>query len=78
MTELERQLAAALRSLSEQYGREQRNAAGRIDGLRRQAETLRKHVEQLQQHVNGLAADYGELAADYRRIANALGGRWRR
>ena len=61
MTELERQLSEALKSLSAQYEREQRSDAGRIAGLSRQVTTLQQ-VEQLQGHVNDLAAEYGRLA----------------
>ena len=47
MTELEKHLSEALQSLSAQYGREQRSAAGRIAGLSGQVTTLRERVEQL-------------------------------
>ena len=56
MTELERQLAAALKALSEQYEREQQRLAGQVEGLAEQ-------VEQLQGHVEALAADYRRIAA---------------
>ena len=60
MTELERQLAGALRALSEQYEREQRRQAGRI-------ETLREQVQALEGQVRALAGDYRQLAALLRR-----------
>ena len=70
--EIEKRLSEALQSLSAQYEREQRSAAGRIAGLSGQVTTLREQVEQLEGHVNDLATDYSQLAKDYRRIANAL------
>ena len=73
MTELEKRLSEALRSLSAQYEQEQKSAGERIAGLSGQVTSLREQVEQLQGHVNDLGDDYAQLAADYRRIANALG-----
>lgn len=72
MTELEKHLSEALRSLSAQYEQEQRRSAGQIAGLSGQVTSLREQVEQLQGHVNDLGEDYARLAADYRQIANAL------
>ena len=72
MTELEKHLSGALRSLAEQYEREQKRSARRVSDLSGQVATLRGQVEQLQRHVTYLAADYGKLAGDYRRIADAL------
>ena len=60
MTGLERQLAEALRALSEQYEREQQRQAGRI-------ETLREQVQALEGQVRALAGDYRQLAALLRR-----------
>ena len=59
MTELERHLTKALRELSAQYGREQKQQAGRV-------EDLRKQVEQLARQVRLLAQDYRELAGTLR------------
>ena len=59
MTELERQLTAALRKLSVQYETEQRRHAVQVEALRRQ-------IEQLAGHVTGLDADYKTIAATLR------------
>jgi len=60
VTELERQLAGALQALSEQYEREQKRQAERI-------ETLLRQVRALEGQVQALAADYRRLAALLRR-----------
>ena len=59
MTELERQLTAALRKLSAQYETEQRRHTEQVEALRRQ-------IEQLSGHVTGLDADYKTIAATLR------------
>ena len=56
MTELERQLTAALEKLSAQYAQEQQRQTAQV-------ETLRQQVEQLAGHVTRLDADYRTLAA---------------
>ena len=80
MTELERQLTAALRKLSAQYETEQRRHTEQVEALQRQAgalqrqveqqaaqsETLRRQIEQLSGHVTGLDADYKTIAATLR------------
>ena len=70
MTELERQLTAALRKLSAQYETEQRRHAVQVEALQlrveqqaAQSETLRRQIEQLSGHVTGLDADYKTIAA---------------
>ena len=45
MSELERQLTAALKRLSEQYETEQRRHSGQVDVLRQHIEALRGRVE---------------------------------
>lgn len=60
MTELERRLVEALRSLSEQYEREQRRQA-------RQTQTLLLQLQGLERQVADLAADYKRLARLLRR-----------
>ena len=47
MTELERQLTTALRRLSEQYAREQRQQTERVEALQRRVKTSRLQIEQL-------------------------------
>ena len=59
MTELERQLTAALRKLSAQYETEQRRHT-------EQVEALQQRVEQLSGQVTGLDADYKTIAATLR------------
>ena len=73
MTELERQLTAALRKLSAQYETEQRRRTEQVEALQQrveqqaaQSETLRRQIEQLTGHVTGLDADYKTIAATLR------------
>ena len=63
MTELERQLAAALERLSAQYEMEQRRHSEQVAALRQQVERLSGQVTR--------------LAADYRTLAERSRGRWR-
>ena len=73
MTELERQLTAALRKLSVQYETEQRRHTEQVEALQQrveqqaaQSETLRRQIEQLSGHVTGLDTDYKTIAATLR------------
>ena len=73
MTELERQLTAALRKLSAQYETQQRRHTEQVEALQlrveqqaAQSETLRRQIEQLSGHVTGLDADYKTIAATLR------------
>ena len=73
MTELERQLTAALRKLSAQYETAQRRHNEQVEALQlrveqqaAQSETLRRQIEQLSGHVTGLDADYKTIAATLR------------
>ena len=73
MTELERQLTAALRKLSAQYETEQQRHTEQVGALQQrveqqaaQSETLRRQIEQLTGHVTGLDADYKTIAATLR------------
>ena len=73
MTELERQLTAALRKLSVQYETQQRRHTEQVEALQQrveqqaaQSETLRRQIEQLSGHVTGLDADYKTIAATLR------------
>ena len=82
MTELERQLATALKRLSAQFGteqqqhaEEQRRRSEQIDALQNSVErqsaenaTLRQRIEQLDGLVTGLAQDYEELAETLREL----------
>ena len=62
MTELERQLTAALRKLSAQYETEQRRH--------------NEQVEALQQRIELLAGQVTRLAVDYKALAATLRARW--
>ena len=80
MTELERQLTAALRKLSAQYETEQRQHSEqqqrhneqvevlqqRVEQQAAESRTLRQRIEQLSGHVTGLDADYKTIAATLR------------
>ena len=73
MTELERQLMTALRTLSAQYETEQQRHSGQVEALQQrveqqaaQSETLRRRIEQLSGQVTCLDADYRTLAATLR------------
>ena len=73
MTELKRQLTAALRKLSAQYETEQQRHTEQVEALQlrveqqaAQSETLRRRIEQLSGHVTGLDADYKTIAATLR------------
>ena len=70
MTELERQLAEALRTLSAQFETEQRQHCGQVEALQQQVEILRQQVERLAGHVTTLT----EHCAD---LAEKLLARWR-
>ena len=62
MTELERQLTAALERLSAQYETEQRLHSERVEALRQQIERL--------------SGQMTRLARDYRTLAGTLRGLW--
>ena len=76
MTELERQLVTALRTLSAQFRTERREHAEQVEALRRlierqdaESEILRRQFERLDRLTTRLAQDYATLAATLR-------GRW--
>ena len=75
MTELERQLAAALERLSEQSERERQRHAEQIEALTQRIErqdaesaTLRRQFERLDGLVTGLAQGYETLAETLREL----------
>ncbi|WP_420617541.1 hypothetical protein [Candidatus Palauibacter sp.] len=51
MSELERQLTEALKTLSVQYERAQRRHSGQIEALQEYVGVLREYVEALRQHA---------------------------
>ncbi len=70
MTDLERQLTAALEGLSAQYEMEQRRHSGQIEALRQQVEALQRQVERLSAQVTDLTGYSGTYDA-------GRGSRWR-
>ena len=66
MTEIERELTAALRALSAQYEREQKQQAERTGALQEQVESLQQQVERLEAAVTGLTGQYETLARTLR------------
>ena len=63
MTDLERQLTAALEGLSAQYETEQRRHSGQIEALRQQVEALQRQVERLSAQVTDLTGYSGTYGA---------------
>ena len=90
MTELEKQLAAALETLSAQSARERQRDAEQIEALQLQAEQQSERTAALEQQVGQQAGDNAtlrrqferldgqitHLAQDYRTLAATLRGRW--
>ena len=83
MTELERQLTAALRKLSAQYETEQRRHTEQVEALQlrveqqaAQSETLQQRVETSRRQIEQLAGQVTRLGADYRMLAATLRGPW--
>jgi len=63
VTDLERQLTAALERLSAQYETEQRRQSGQIEALRQQVEALQRQVERLSARVTNLTGYSGTYGA---------------
>ena len=90
MTELEKQLAAALETLSAQSARERQRDAEQIEALQLQAEQQAERTAALEQQVEQQAGDNAtlrrqferldgqmtRLAQDYRTLATTLRGPW--
>ena len=90
MTELERQLTAALEKLSGQFETEQRRHSGQVEALRQRFEqqaaenrTLRQLVvrqaaesDTLRQRIAQLSGQLRCLDLDYRTLAETLRGPW--
>ncbi len=70
MTDLERQLTAALEKLSGQYEAEQRRHSEHVEALRQQVEALQRQVERLSGRVTDLTRYSGTYGA-------GPGGGWR-
>ena len=69
MTELERQLMAALERLSAQYALEQQRQTERVEALEQRIEVCRRQAEHF-------AGQVMRLTSDYRTLAETLRGRW--
>ena len=90
MTELERQLTAALETLSGQFETEQQRHSGQVGALQQRFEqqaaenrTLRQRVERqaaesetLRQRIEQLSGQLSCLGRDYRTLAETLRGPW--
>ena len=83
MTELERQLMTALRTLSAQFRTERRQHSEEQQRHSEQVEALRQRFEQqaaqnatLRRQVEQLSGQVTCLDADYRTLAAMLRGRW--
>jgi len=74
MTELERQLTAALETLSGQFETAQQQHSEQVATLRRQLEQQAEQVATLQEQVASLAGLVQDLSAQYARIASGSGG----
>ena len=76
MTELERQLTAALERLSAQYEMEQRRHSEQVEALQQRVEQQAAQSETLRQQVERLSGQMTPLARDYRTLAETLRRRW--
>ena len=83
MTELEKQLAEALKTLSAQYetaqrqrAEEQQRHSAQVEALRQQVERQAAQNEILRQRIERLNGQVTRLAQDYETLAARLPGRW--
>ena len=76
MTELERQLIAALKTLSGQFETEQRRHSGQVEALQQRFEQQTAQNETLRQRIEQLSGQLRCLDADYRTLAETLRGPW--
>ncbi len=77
MTELERQLAEALRTLSAQFETEQRRHSEQVEALRQQIERQTTEGVTLRQRVERLSAQVMRLTEHCAALAETLPGRSR-
>ena len=77
MTELERQLTAALETLSAQYEMEQQRHAEQVEALQQRVERQAAQSETLRQQVERLSGQMTRLAEDYRTLAATSPRPWR-
>ena len=76
MTELERQLTAALETLSGQFETEQRRHSGQVEALQQRFEQQAAENRTLRQRIEQLSGQLRCLDADYRTLAETLRGPW--
>ena len=76
MTELERQLTAALETLSGQFESEQRRHSGQVEALQQRFEQQAAENRTLRQRIEQLSGQLRCLDADYRTLAETLRGPW--
>ena len=76
MTELERQLTAALETLSAQLGTEQRRHFEQVEASQQRVERQTAESETLRLRIEQLSGQLRCLAADFRTLAATLRGRW--
>ena len=76
MTELERQLTAALERLAGQYETEQQRHSGQVKALQQRVERQAAESETLRQRIEQLSGQLRSLGADYRTLAETLRGPW--
>ena len=77
MTELERQLAEALRTLSAQFETEQQRHCAQVEALQRLVERQDAESDTLRQRVERLSAQVTSLTEHYAALAETLRARWR-
>ena len=76
MTELERQLTAALEKLFGQFETEQLRHFGQVEALQQRFEHQAAQNETLRQRIEQLSGQLRCLDADYRTLAETLRGPW--
>ena len=76
MTELERQLMAALEKLSVQFGTEQRRHSEQVEALQQRFEQQTAQQETLRRRIEQLSGQLRCLDVDYRTLAETLRGPW--
>lgn len=76
MTELERQLTAALETLSGQFETEQQRHSGQVEALQQRFEQQAAENRTLRQLVEHFGGQVLRLTGDLRTLAETLRGRW--
>ena len=77
MTELERQLTAALETLSGQFETAQRRHSAQVEALQQRFERQTAQNETLRRRIERLSGQLRCLDEDYRTLAETLRGPWR-